>query len=115
MPDPPLCITCGWPLHTGVFDDARHLILARGRYRAISPTRWRLLSFFRSHPGQVLPLERIYNHLYVDFDRDDPPSNNNIRVHICCLRRSLRGTPYGIFTRAQAGYLFDLRQPPVRK
>ena len=68
--------------------------------------RWEMLSFFRKHPGQVLPFERIWNMLYSD--RFDPPGDNTIRVHVLNLRKDLSGTPYRIVTRARQGYVFDM-------
>ena len=102
-----LCPSCGWPLDAGFFDDARHAVVIAGKVRRpVPPMRWKLLSFFRAHPGQVLDHQRIYAAMYGV--RDDPPEDNTLRVHISKLRQDLAGVPYEILTRAHDGYCYDL-------
>lgn len=97
---------CSWPLHTGFFDDARHAIVIDGIFRPVTAFRWKLLSYFRSRPGQLLDQEWIYAAMYGG--RDDPPHENAVKVHVCHLRRDLEGTPYHIVTRGRSGYIYDL-------
>lgn len=104
-----LCESCGWPLASGYFDDARHGVVVKGVFRYITPTQWALLSFFRRYPGQVVVMERLWGLLYAD--RSDPPTTNAVRCHICKLRRSIAGIPYEIRSRGACGYVFDLVKP----
>lgn len=97
---------CSWPLHTGFFDDARQSIIVNGIHRRVTAIRWKLLQFFRSHPGQMLERERIYSALYGG--RDKPPDMNALKVHIFNLRHDINGTPYHIVTRNRLWYQFDL-------
>lgn len=101
-----LCPSCGWPLMAKWFDDARMAVVypdGRGRY--ITPVKWRLLTFFRRHPGQVMEFERIYNAIYSGYE--NPPESNTIRVHIHHLRSDLLPTPYRIRSH-RPGYTFDM-------
>ena len=102
-----VCQCCGWPLAGEWFDDARKAVVKRDGHRSGLPhLRWEMLSYFRKYPGQVIPFERLWDKLY--FNRDEPPCDNTLRVHVWNLRKDLSGTPYRIVTRARQGYVFDM-------
>ena len=104
------CPNCGWPLHNGYFDDARQAVVIDGKPRPVTAMRWKLLQFFRSHPGQRLDREWIYAALYGG--RDKPPDMNTLKVHIFNLRQDIDGTPYHIVTRDRLWYQFDVLTKP---
>ena len=105
-----VCQCCGWPLADEWFDDARHVVRGSdGGAVKVPKLRWEMLSFFRDQPGQLVTFDKLWNKLY--FNREDPPLDNTMWVHIHHLRRELSATPYRIVTRARKGYVFDMERP----
>ena len=99
------CPVCSWPLSVEWFDDARQAIIVDGKARPLSASMWKLLSFFRVYPGQVIPTRQVHSKMYGGYDV--APPLNRLRVDIHTLRKLLRDTPYTIIGRKGSGYLFD--------
>ena len=106
MPAARLCSSCGWPVDAGYFDDARHEVVVGRERRHVPWLLWKLLMFFRAHPGQWLETEHIWDHLYSE--REEPPATNTVRVNIRKLRWLIAGIPYAIAGSQGSGYKYDL-------
>lgn len=86
-------------------DPVRHRVTANGEQLKMSPTEFRLLNLFMSHPDRVFSrgqlLDRVWgNNVYVE--------ERTVDVHIRRLRKSLSGHQALIQTVHGTGYRFSI-------
>jgi DNA-binding response OmpR family regulator len=84
-------------------DGARRTATASGRDLGLTAREFALLRYFMLHPGEVLPAERLLDHVW---DENIDPFTNTVRVTISKLRRKLAdaGSPDMIETIVGSGY-----------
>lgn len=71
--------------------------------RPCSATRWRLLEILWHRRNRYVSRDALHYLLY-EYRLDDAPTDVNVLVLICYLRRLLRDTPYKIECRKFTGY-----------
>jgi two-component system copper resistance phosphate regulon response regulator CusR len=84
-------------------DLARHQARRGDRDLALTAREFSLLRYFMHHPGEVLPAERLLDHVW---DAHADPFTTSVRVILSRLRRKL-GDPPPIATITGAGYRLD--------
>jgi DNA-binding response OmpR family regulator len=84
-------------------DTAKHRAFVDGAELDLTNREFALLRYFMLHPGDVLPAERLLDHVW---DEHIDPFTNTVRVTISNLRRKLAsaGLVSGIETVVGSGY-----------
>lgn len=84
-------------------DAAKHRAAVGGNELELTNREFALLRYFMLHPGDVLPAERLLDHVW---DEHIDPFTNTVRVTISNLRRKLAaaGLDAGIETVVGSGY-----------
>ncbi len=84
-------------------DTARHVAAVDDTALDLTNREFALLRYFMLHPGEVLPAERLLDHVW---DEHIDPFTNTVRVTISNLRRKLTeaGLPEAIETLVGSGY-----------
>jgi DNA-binding response OmpR family regulator len=87
-------------------DAARRTATVSGTRLDLTTREFALLRYFMAHPGEVLPAERLLDHVW---DDSIDPFTNTVRVTISKLRRKLAeaGLPDAIDTVVGAGYRLE--------
>lgn len=98
-------------IHTGAMvevgplrlDPRRKEVVAAGTMMDLTAREFSLLRYFMLHPGEVLAVERLLDHVW---DENIDPFTNTVRVTISKLRRKLAGAgqPEMIETVVGSGY-----------
>jgi DNA-binding response OmpR family regulator len=98
---------CGSRLEVGdlVLDLAAHRAWRGGAELDLTARELSLLRYFMHHPGEVLPAERLLEHVW---DAHADPFTTSVRVILSRLRRKL-GDPPPIVTLTGAGYRLEAR------
>lgn len=84
-------------------DSRRRTATGRGTDLGLTSREFALLRYFMLHPGEVLPAERLLDHVW---DENIDPFTNTVRVTVSKLRKKLaeRGLPDVIETVVGSGY-----------
>jgi DNA-binding winged helix-turn-helix (wHTH) protein len=83
-------------------DRRRHVLLAAGKPRRLTPRFSRLFTFLYRHRGDVIENDRLYAELYGDVDQ--PMAANGVRENVRRLRKVLAGSRYEIVNHPTLGY-----------
>lgn len=103
-----LCEKCGVvlrhePLPEEWFDTATRCVMTPDGPVRIGPVEWRLIStLWQYRQSGFVSRDRITAAIYGM--RSDPPGPELINVHLCHIRRKLRGAPYTIVNRYGLGF-----------
>jgi len=104
----PLCDLCQArieqlpEINAQVFDRGRRCILVGAERRKLGNKPWALLETLWARRTRAVHEDEIYAQLYGD--DPDPPYIQTVKVHVCHLRKALRGSPYGIANVFGWGY-----------
>ena len=105
------------PINEAVFDRARQSIIVGDEYCATGHVAWKALELLWAKRTRLVRKGELYKWLYGD--DLDPPLDNVVKVHICHLRKALKGSPYRIAAIWGAGYRLESAQAidpvPIRE
>jgi DNA-binding response OmpR family regulator len=94
-------------------DQQKHLATLSGEPLDLTPTEFKLLVYFLSHPDRVLSPQELVQEVQ-GYEADHWEARSIIRVHIRRLRQKLEpipSNPQYITTVRGAGYMFPSRPP----